>query len=528
MIMKSAMHKVTGLGARVFLAGVLVLGVAVGDGRAGERKNVLFIAVDDLKPLLGCYGETQIQSPRIDELAARGTVFLNAHCQQAICGPSRASLMTGMRPDHIGVWDLKTKLREVNPGIVTLPEYFRGEGYETSAVGKIYDPRNMDGRATHDAVSWSIPYTAGWDLRYDESRGGKPVDSHYQSEEAHGLIAEAAEQGLEDYAEVEAFLASKEFHPVMEFEDLPDNAYEDGAMTDRALDLMDEMAAGEKPFFLAVGLKKPHLPFVAPRKYWDLYDADAIEVHPFQEHSKDGPEEAYHDSSELRGYSPVPKEGAIPEELQKELIHAYYACVSYIDAQVGRLVDGLKERGLEEDTVIVLWGDHGWHLGDHGLWCKHSNFEQATRSPLIVAVPGMAGGERAAGPVDFVDIFPTVCDLAGLAVPEGLDGVSLRPVLEDAEATVRPYAVSQFPRGKAMGYALRTDRYRYVAWLPKEGDEDIAMDLSGMLASELYDYEMDAMETVNVVGDPAYEEIAGELSRLMEEYLADQSVEKEE
>ena len=365
------------------------------------KVNVLFIAVDDLKPILGCYGDEKVQSPNIDRLANNGTVFFNTHCQQAVCAPSRASLLTGLRPDKTKVWDLKTYIRDQNPNVLTLPQYYKQNGYETAAVGKIFDPRSVD--AFHDSVSWTIPYS--------KITGGRWINA------SEKVSTESA--------------------------DVPDETVVDGKIAARGVELIEQLSSNEKPFFLAVGFKKPHLPFVAPKKYWDLYERDSISVHPFQEHAKYAPEFAFQPGWELRNnYVDIPKDDPIPEEKQKELIHGYYACVSFIDAQVGKLLTQLENLGIRENTIIVLWGDHGWHLGDHDMWAKHSNFEQATRSPMIFSAPGLTAGESSNSPSEFIDIFPTLCELTGLEVPSNLDGTSLIPVLQDPETLIKPYAVS--------------------------------------------------------------------------------------
>lgn len=482
-----------------------------------DRPNILFIAVDDLKPMLGIYGDTTIQTPNIDRLGAAGTVFTNAHCQQAVCGPSRASLLTGKLPDTIKVWDLKTKIRPNNPGIQTLPEFLKNQNYETAAVGKIFDPRSVDGRVKHDANSWSISYIPSWNIPKDAS-AGKNVQGYFNPGTlAAGAAAAAA--GISDYGEVTAFLKEQGATPAFESVEVPDDAYDDGAFTAHALNLMDRMAAGNKPFFLAVGYKKPHLPFNAPTTYWNLYDRASIDLAPFQERAEGTPSLAYHDGNELRSYSGIPKQGPLPEDLQRDLIHGYMACVSYIDTLIGRLLDGLEERGLAENTIVVLWGDHGWHLGDHGLWCKHSNFEQATRSPLILTAPGKPAGQISAAPVELMDLFPTLTDLAGLETPQDLQGTSLRPILADASATVKPAARSQFPRGRLMGYALRTDRYRYVAWVvaPTKQGAPAGTDIQH---EELYDYEVDALETRNLATAPEYANTLNQLRALFQQGYA--------
>ena len=322
-----------------------------------KKMNILFIAVDDLKPNLGCYGDSAAISPNIDRLAAEGTVFSNNHCQQAVCGPSRASLLTGLRPDKTQVWDLKTLIRDKNPDMLTMPQFFKNSGYQTAACGKIFDLRSVDKK--HDEVSWTIPY---------------------------------------EYPTVARWIGTKE-RLITQNIDLPDDEFIDGEIAGRGIQLMEQMNAADAPFFLAVGFKKPHLPFVAPKKNWDKFQRDQFKLAEFQEHAKNAPEFAFQPGWELRnGYDHVPKKGPIPKEMQQELIHGYYACVSHIDDQVGKLFAKLDELGIRDDTVIVLWGDHGWHLGDHGMWCKHTNFEQATRSPLIFSAPGIAGGRSSNSP----------------------------------------------------------------------------------------------------------------------------------
>lgn len=300
--------------------------------------------------------------------------------------------------------------------------------------------------------------------------------------------------------------------------DLPDAAYYDGAMTDAACTLLDKLANGDKPFFLSVGYLKPHLPFIAPRKYWDMYKREEIQIHPFQEMAAGSPEFAYNRNyGELRAYSDMPTvaEGNLTIDQQKRLIHGYRACVTYVDAQIGRLLDKVEALGIADNTIICLWGDHGWHLGDHGQWCKHTNYEQAVRSPLIVAAPGLKGGQRCATPTGHIDIFPTLCALAGVPVPECVQGQDLTPLLRDPAASVRRAILSQYPRTvngmPVMGYTLRDQRYRYVKWLQmnyRKGER------TGLLvATELYDYEKDPLETVNLAASPEHAAIVMEFEK---------------
>ena len=450
-----------------------------------NKSNVLFIAVDDLKPILGCYGDKKVKTPNIDRLAKEGTVFLNNHCQQAVCAPSRASLLSGLRPDKTQVWDLKTLIRDKNPEIVTMPQYFKKNGYQTAAVGKIFDLRSVDNK--HDEVSWTVPY---------QYPGGS------------------------------RWMISKE-RVSTEIVDQPEDNFMDGTIVNRGLELLRKFSSDDKPFFLAVGFKKPHLPFVAPKKYWDMYDRDEFEIHPFQKQAANAPEFAFQPGWELRnGYSDVDEKAAISEAKQKELIHGYYACVSFIDALVGKLLDALDSLGLKDNTSIVLWGDHGWHLGDHDMWCKHTNFEQSTRSPLILSDPNIKGGIQNSSPTEFVDIFPTLCELAHIKTPSNVDGVSLVPLMKQKVTSVKKYAVSQFHRqiskDKMMGYALRTERYRYVEWVDIDYRKLKPYSESKIVAQELYDYQKDPLETESLVDKPEYETVMVELSQLMKDFQKQQ------
>lgn len=489
-------------------------------------RNILFIAIDDLKPVLGCYGDTRVKSPNIDRLAESGTVFLNAHCQQAVCGPSRASLLTGLRPDRTKVWDLKTKIRDMNPDVVTLPQYFRSLGFTSAGTGKVFDPRSVDKKL--DERSWYIPFSNPDRLPF-APEDGWPVLGAYQSAEMQALLKEAQKKSLVKYGEVKEFLLKHDAWPVTECADVSDNAYIDGAIANEGIRLMKKLKKENKPFFLAVGFKKPHLPFVAPKRYWDLYARADFKIHPYQQKSAGGPEVAYHGSGEIRAYTGLPDFDSysddasrhMPEAKQQELMHGYHACVSYVDALVGKLLSELKELDLDKNTVIVLWGDHGWHFGDHGLWCKHTNFEQATHSPLIFVSPDFPKAGKTQAPAEFVDLFPTLCELAGVPILGNLDGTSLVPLMENPTALVKDFAVSQWPAGDVMGYAIRDERYRYVEWLDGYRSTQ-PYDAARLVGRELYDYQNDPMEKVNVVDDPGYTKIAGKMSCQLHEYFNQQ------
>lgn len=448
-----------------------VLVIATGfctHARGAERPNVLLICVDDLKPVLGCYGDEAARSPHMDRLAARGVRFDSAYCNQAVCAPSRNSLLTGLRPQTIGIYNLGTNFRKAVPEAVTLPQHFKSHGYRTEAMGKIYHTGHGN---SDDAASWSVPL-----YRVEEV-------VHYVLPESRAARS----------SNVPAQGKRKRRGPAYESADVPDNAYPDGQIAEEAIRRL-ERAAGSPgaPFFLAVGFVKPHLPFCAPKKYWDLYDRESLSLAERRDPPAGAPAFAPTNWGELRQYSGIPESGPLPDDLQRTLIHGYYAATSYTDAQVGRLLDALERTGLAGNTIIVLWGDHGWHLGDHGMWCKHTNYEQATRIPLIVSAPGVTqSGTVTTALVESVDIYPTLCKLAGLPVPDGLDGLSLNAVLADPAAKVREAAIHVYPRRKMIGRAVRTARYRLVEWKEPRASAETAI-------LELYDYRIDPNETKNL------------------------------
>ena len=489
---------------------------------AQKNQNVLFIAVDDLKPLLNCYGVEDIHSPNIDKLANAGTVFMNSQCQQAVCSPSRASLMFGLRPDKTRIWDLQTPVRTATKNKKTVAQYFKDNGYETVAFGKIFHISMADDG--HDTESWSISYKDVNLYNYPKELG-EPFGTHFQEpllkKELLRNYNELIKKGVKPGAARNQTLQN--LKKSTECIDVVDEAYQDGQIAVNAVNMIKKLSNKEKPFFIAVGFKKPHLPFVAPKKYWDLYDRDKIELAKWQKAPIGTPDIAMHTWGELKSYSDINPAimptGILDEQKQRELIHGYMASVSYTDAQIGKLIDELKNQGVAENTIIVLWGDHGWHLGDHNLWCKHSNFEQATRSPLIFAAPGEKAGQKNSFPVEFVDIYPTLCDLAGIDIPADLEGTSLKPILSGSKEKVKDFAVSQYPRGPHMGYSLRNDRYRYTAWFKYDYRGDEKPSGKNLIAEELYDYEVDPEETKNNVDETQYSEVRKELSLQLLNFL---------
>ncbi len=481
-------------------------------GQTGKT-NILFIAVDDLKPLLGCYGDESTITPNIDALAKEGVLFENAYCQQAVCAPSRVSVFSGLRPDQTKVWDLKTNMRDVNPDVVTLPQYFKKHGYQTAGVGKL-----MHGAKHNDPASWSIPYKEDKHLGYAE--GYKyPANGKYQAKDIHKAYRESRQQKL-GWKETNQYLKAKGLAPSCECLDIPDAAYEDGAVAVKGMELLKEMSASDKPFFLALGFHKPHLPFAAPKKYWDMYERSEIKQAAFMLPAEGAPKYAYHSWGELRNYSDIPQEGQVPADKQKELIHGYKACVSYVDAQIGKVMKRLDELGLRENTVVVLWGDHGWHLGDHGIWCKHSNFEQAVKAPLIISAPGMKKDKVATTMAEFVDMYPTLCELSDLPIGEQLDGQSLVPALKDPKKEVKGYAISQYPRGNnIMGYTIRDKQYRCTIWLKGAYRSEQVYAKPLVVASELYDYVNDPLEKVSLADNKEYDSIRQEMEKQLLDIL---------
>ena len=457
------------------------------------KPNILFIAVDDLKPSVGAYGDKYAKTPGMDRLAKEGVVFQRSYCQQAICAASRASIMLGLRPDKTRVWDLVTNFRQVNPNAVSMPQYFKSMGYETAALGKIFHIGSAG--PGHDAPSWSIPYE-------DAKCPTYVLPNSINQNGGKGKATECA--------------------------DVPDETYADGALTKLAIKSLEKLSKVDKPFFLAVGFHKPHLPFVSPKKYWDLYDRNKIEIAPFQEKAADSPDIAYTESGELKSYTDIPqfdnyseKElDHLPIDKQKELIHGYYAATSYIDAQIMHLLNELDNLDLRKNTIIVLWGDHGWHLGDHGLWNKHTNFENATHTLLMMSIPGSKPGIRPATLCEFTDVYPTLCDLINIPTPKYLDGISLVPAINMPTSEIREYALSQYPRGNnKMGYSIRTKRFRYTEWFTDNFTTGKPYDNKLVIARELYDYEKDPYEKASIIDKPEYQKDQKNLEKLFQESM---------
>ncbi len=442
-----------------------------------RKPNVLFVVVDDLRPQLGCYGMPWVHSPHVDALAADSLRFARAYCQQAICAPSRSSVLSGCRPDTTGIYALDTPLRQTMPDLLTLPEHFKRNGYETVSVGKVYH------HADDDLQGWSVaPFQSKGDWK---GRG-------YLTDEALEAIARC------DAEQVVAGGTRRGMGPPFEAADVPDDAYQDGKDANAAIAEIQRLRHLEQPFFLALGFHKPHLPFNAPKRYWDLYDPASLPLAANRFPPAGTTPFSLTDFGELRGYFGIPRHGDIPDQLARRLVHGYCACVSYMDAQLGKVLGMLKESGLWDNTVVILWGDHGWKLGEHNSWCKHTNFEIDTHAPLLARAPAMAAaGRTTTALVEFVDLYPTLCDLCGLTIPEHCEGTSFAPLLDDPGQPWKDAAFSQYPRGgQIMGYTMRTNRYRYTEWQDRTTGE--------VRARELYDHQADPQENVNAAESPEH------------------------
>ncbi|MCZ6673203.1 MAG: sulfatase [Verrucomicrobia bacterium] len=450
------------------------------EGLEANRPNILFIIADDLRNDLGAYGADHVVSPNLDALASESLVFNRAYCQKAVCWPSRNSFFSGLMPASLGKkTNAFSTFRFEHPDISSLPQWFKQHGWFTRGFGKILH------NGQDDPVSWSEPYF-------------EPEPIHY-----------AAEENLGKHPIINKSVPENRLNPLFESADVTDDAYEDGLTAKAAQKAIREAANREEPFFMMVGFHKPHTPFNAPKKYWDLYNRDSIPLAAFPNPPKNVDEKySVHNSNYVRSFKDIPQSGQMPNELAREIRHAYYACISYVDALVGSLLDELEASGQRENTIVVFTSDHGYQLGDHSLWSKHTNFELATRVPLFVSVPGASTrGSSTDSLVELVDLFPTLAELCGLTLPDHLEGKSFRRVLFDSEAKVREEAYSEYNRNGARGCSIRTDRFRYIEWRDqKSGD---------VVARELYDHAHDPGENVNVAEEGEYDGEIENLSKLV-------------
>lgn len=500
-----------------------------------KKPNILFIAIDDLRPEIGAYGSEIAITPNLDKLASNGLLFNRAYCQEPICSPSRASLMTGARPETINVVENFTYFRDANPDIVTLPQHFKNNGYETVHTGKIY---HKPAFADLD-ISWSRkPATDKMTVKKSRTPGG------YALKENQDFSRKATAEVIAKYGK-NAPRNGLGKGPAYEKATVEDTFYEDGYNAALAIATMKDMMEKnpDKPFFLGMGMKKPHLNWLAPKKYWDLYNPNDIPLATHTSAPEKGATMGLHPSFELRARYGIPKKGNIEDEQARVLKHAYLACVSYIDAQVGKMIDAVDKAGLRDNTIIIVWSDHGWHLGDMGIWGKATNYEIGTRVPLIIWTPDMKTairGSKTDALVELVDMYPTLTELAGLEKPAHLEGQSFVPLLSNPKKEWKQAAFSQFPtpalrewaanplstgmretyfgplieeveakikkqqgnkwdrdlfENRLMGYGMRTDKYRVIIW------KDYTKPTSEPLYVELYDHISDKNETKNIADE---------------------------
>lgn len=479
--------KMTGFVVSAVALGLRKECVSAAEAAGAKPINVLFFFVDDLRVQLGCYGKTQVKSPNIDKLAADGTLFEHAYCSQAICAPTRICTLSGLRPDSTGIYDLDHPLRESGSSVVTLPQYFKQRGYETVTMGKVYHHHD------DDRENWTrMPKVEGEGYVLLETQAF--VKKRLEEGKAKGLTGNVLSRSARG--------------PATECADVPDEAYLGGGIAKTAVEQLRELKS--KPFFMCIGFIKPHLPFCAPKKYWDMYKREEFAV-PERKTPEAMPPIALNDFGEMRVYTDIPKVGPVDDAGSRQLIHGYHACVSFTDAMVGRVLAELEALGLAKNTIVVIWGDHGWKLGEYGSWCKHTNFELDTHVPLVFRGPGIAAGKRCSSIVEMVDVYPTLADITGGNIPGHCAGASMRALLEKGEsADWKNMAVSQYPRSSdgqpAMGYSLRKDQWRYTEWHRKDGK---------VVARELYDHSSSDLAKVNVVDKPENAELAGKMSELL-------------
>ena len=423
-----------------------------------EKNNLLFLLIDDLRPELGCYGNSEVLTPNIDALAASGTQFQRAYSNIPVSGASRASLLTGLRPKEGRFISYYAEIDKDAPEVPTIGELFKNNGLTTHSNGKVVH------HASTDALrSWTEQWMPHVKIDY----------------------------------QWENYLTNTEYNPKVRYFteclDVPDSAYYDGKTTLKAIaDLRKFKESGER-FFLAVGLLKPHLPFNAPKKYWDMYDSTKITLPATDEMDRSGfPANAFHNWGEIRSYTDVSwTEPCLPHDQAIRMIHGYRACVSYTDAQVGLILDELKALGLDKNTTVVLIGDHGWSLGDHGEWCKHSNFEKTSHVPTMIAGPGIPVGKKIDLVTESIDLYPTFCDLVGVAVPEHCQGNSLMPLINGNEEGWDNTALIQWNNGR-YGRTLITQTHEYTEWRDKEGE---------VIEQMLFDHQADPEEVNNIASD---------------------------
>ncbi|MFV0590368.1 MAG: sulfatase [Draconibacterium sp.] len=464
--------------SKLFLLFVILALSGQTDAQNKDKPNVLFIVVDDLRPELACYGHSQIKSPNIDKLAEGGLIFDRAYCNIPVCGASRASVLSGIRPNRHRFVNYRLFLDKEVPGVVSLPMHFKNNGYYTASLGKVFH-EIADGKGSWSEKPW-FP------------KGSWTGGQYYAMPES-----------------VQKAKLNNGNGPVYEAPDGPDTIYPDGVIAEEAIHHLQEFSKTDQPFFLAVGFLKPHLPFNAPKKYWDLYDYNTIKLPAYMKKPKDAPDECMHNFGELRNhYSDIPKVGPLDDASSRKLIQGYYACVSYTDAQVGKVLDELERLGMADNTIVILWGDHGWHLGEHGLWCKHCNFEKVLHAPVIVRAPGKKQNVKTDALVEYVDIYPSLCDLAGLPKPFFLQGKSFEPLMENPGLSWKAEVYCRWVKGET----IVTRDHTFTEWFDDDSGE--------IVARMLYDLNTDREETINISEKSENKELVELLSEKLKKHIA--------
>ena len=449
---------------------------------ADSKPNILMIAVDDLRPQLGCYNQAQVKSPNIDRLAAQGLMFNRAYCMVPTCGASRASLMTSIRPAPQRFVTHLAYAEKDAPGITTLNTQLKQNGYYTISNGKVlHHPEDSAG-------GWSEP---AW--RPGQPTAGVPTPAKGGAKQGGGKGKGKAKADSKDED-------GKSRGVPFEISERNDDELGDGQVALKTIADLRRLKEKGQPFFLAAGFFKPHLPFIAPKKYWDLYPADTIKLPANYHPPKDAPAESIHNSGELRAYQGVPKQGRLPDELALNLIRGYHACVSFTDAQIGRVLAELDRVDLAKNTIVILWGDHGWNLAEHTLWCKHSCYETSMRVPLIIRAPGFQGGLKTDALTELIDVYPSLCELAGVPVPAHVQGRSFAPLMKNPALPWKNQAIGRFTRGDT----IRTDTHRFTEYTDRQ---------RGPIARMLYDHRSDPGENVNVSEQSSNAELAGQLTQ---------------
>jgi len=444
------------------------------------KPNVLFIAVDDLNPMLGCYGHATVKSPNMDRLAADGLLFRRAYCQTALCMPSRSSLLSGYRPET-----LRNKAKSLTgnapAGTISLPHQFRNHGYTTVSIGKIFHYNNDDPDA------WVRRYT---DTFVSEGQWCDGYCSGYQLPTNQTLV--------QNYLQGKRIRAGLPASPIVEITDTPDEKTPDGIIAQHAIEELQKLKNAGTPFFLATGFYRPHMPLTAPKKYWDRYDRSSFKLPANFRQPDDGIKRD--DWNEVRRYGDCPTSGAMPEDKAREIIHGYHASITFVDAQIGKVLDELRRLGLDKNTIVILWSDNGWSLGDHGRWSKPTNYESVTRITMMISVPGMPRNRKTDALVELIDIYPSLCELCRVPAPSYLEGTSFVPLLRSPN---RPWKKAAF--SCLIDYttvSIRTGRYRFIQRATGQ--------------SELYDHQTDPAENNNLANDAAHQKTVTELRAALE------------